>query len=67
VLGWVELYLNNSIAFNSPFMGGVGIGGFRQFYYSTNVLIHKRVMGILRLGFTLTLPLPERERRNLFY
>jgi hypothetical protein len=28
---------------------------------------HKGFMDFLRLGFTLTLPLPERERRNPFY
>jgi|GEM_PF-6699306 len=35
VLGWVELYRNNSNAFNSSFLGVVGIGGFhRQNAYS---------------------------------
>ena len=28
VLGWVELFVNNSNAFNSSFMGGVGMGRF---------------------------------------
>jgi hypothetical protein len=49
VLRWVELYLNNSNAFNSSFLGVVGIGGFRQFYYSTYVLIPQGGYGFFKV------------------
>ena len=42
VLGWVELYLNNSNAFNSSFLGVVGIGGFRQSNAYSSLLQYSR-------------------------